>query len=187
MRLTATKLCWVVLNVNFEARRDKTGGIRVYNLPYNDGGGAYEVAGINDRYHPQMASTLKGLIQSGNPWDAESLAVEYIQKYTKVAERWTTQLGVESYLRDTIFNRGAGGAAKVLQMAVGVTPDGGVGPVTLSAVKRAEMNPGQLVQDLRNAREQYEDIVAPGRPNLRPGLIDRWNKAMQFSNTLISQ
>jgi len=37
--------------INFEARRDKRNGhLVVYNLPKNDGGGRYEVAGINERY-----------------------------------------------------------------------------------------------------------------------------------------
>ena len=34
--------------VNFEARRDSKGHLKVYNLPPEDGGGRYEVAGINN-------------------------------------------------------------------------------------------------------------------------------------------
>jgi hypothetical protein len=36
--------------VYFEARRDKNGHLVVYDLPKNDGGGDYEVAGINLKY-----------------------------------------------------------------------------------------------------------------------------------------
>jgi lysozyme family protein len=43
---------------------------------------------------------------------------------------------IEAYLRDSAFNRGPGGAAKILQMALGVTVDGGVGPETLGALHR---------------------------------------------------
>ena len=171
--------------VNFEARRDRQGYIQVYKLPSNDGGGSYEVAGINDRYHPEAASELRNMIQSGNPIEAEKLAVNYIQEYTRGAEKWTTQLGVESYLRDTIFNRGAGGAVKVLQIALGLSVDGGMGPITRRAVTEAENNPVEFLEKLRRAREKYEDIVAPGRPNLRPGLINRWNNALDFSKKIM--
>jgi hypothetical protein len=53
-----------------EARRDKQGNLRVYNLPAADGGGSYEVAGINDRYHPEAASKLKQLIGDGKQQEA---------------------------------------------------------------------------------------------------------------------
>jgi RHS repeat-associated protein len=171
--------------VNFEARRDRQGFIQVYKLPFNDGGGAYEVAGINDRYHPEVASELRNMIQSGHPIDAEKLAVNYIQGYTNRAETWTTQLGVESYLRDTIFNRGAGGAVKVLQIALGLSVDGGMGPITRRAVTEAENNPIEFLDKLRRAREKYENLVAPGRQNLRPGLINRWDNALEFSKKIM--
>ena len=44
--------------VDFEARRDARGRLAVYRLPAGDGGGSYEVAGINDRYHPTEAAHL---------------------------------------------------------------------------------------------------------------------------------
>ena len=34
--------------LNFEARRDRQGRLQVYKLPSGDGGGAFEVAGINE-------------------------------------------------------------------------------------------------------------------------------------------
>ena len=39
--------------LEFEARRDKQGRLKVYRLPAGDGGGTFEVAGINDRSTPR--------------------------------------------------------------------------------------------------------------------------------------
>jgi lysozyme family protein len=162
--------------LSFEARRDKNGHLEVYKLPANDGGGTYEVAGINDRYHPEQASHLAALIRAGRFDEAEATAVEYMVKYTDVAAGWTTNAGVEFYLRDCVFNRGPGGAANILQIALGVGADGSIGTVTREALSKVA--PAALLDQLRVAREHYEDQVAPGRPNLRQGLINRWNKAL---------
>ncbi|NBV85239.1 MAG: hypothetical protein EBS01_02995, partial [Verrucomicrobia bacterium] len=164
----------------------RVGGlIQVYNLPKNDGGGSYEVAGINDRYHPAIALELKTMIQSGNQVEAEKYAVNYIKKYTNSAQNWTANLGIESYLRDTIFNRGSGGAIKVVQIALNVQIDGGMGPITKRAIQAAESEPVEFLKNLRTARERYENLVAPGRENLRPGLVNRWDRAAEFSKSLI--
>ena len=106
--------------VDFEARRDSRGKITVYYLRPEDGGGRYEVAGINDRYHRQEADKLVELIEAGRPDEAERLAVEYVAKFTDTVASWTSVVGIESYLRDSCFNRGPGGAAWMLQAAVGV-------------------------------------------------------------------
>jgi lysozyme family protein len=162
--------------LSFEARRDAQGHLAVYKLPANDGGGTYEVAGINDRYHPEQANHLALLIRAGRFDEAEATAIEYMVKYTDLAAGWTTNAGVEFYLRDCVFNRGPGGAAKILQIALGVGADGSIGTVTREALSKVA--PGPLLEQLRAAREHYEDQVAPGRPNLRQGLINRWNKAL---------
>ena len=110
--------------VNFEARRDAQGHLRVYSLPAGDGGGRYEVAGINERYHPQEAAKLRDLINAGDYEEAEDYATEVIAQYTDIVSKWRTVPGIEAYLRDCVFNRGPGGAAKILQMALGVKVDG---------------------------------------------------------------
>lgn len=164
--------------LNFEARRDAQGRLSVYKLPANDGGGTYEVAGINDRYHPEQASKLRALIQAGRYDEAEAAAVEYMCAYTDVVTAWAPKnAGVEFYCRDDAFNRGPTGAIKIAQIALGVDHDGDVGPITREALAKVE--PGPFLEKLRAAREKYEDIVAPGRPNLRQGLINRWNNALK--------
>lgn len=170
--------------VDFEARRDSKKRIAVYSLPSGDGGGSYEIAGINQRYHPQEAARLRELINGGRQDEAEKLAAEYIAAYTDVVSKWTSVGCVEAYLRDCAFNRGPGGAAKILQIALGVEPDGQIGPITREALAKAEENPEQLLEELRAARETYELRVAGRRPKFWNGLVNRWNNALEFARTV---
>ena len=100
--------------LGFEARRDAEGHLAVYNLPADDGGGKYEVAGINDRYHKTEVDKLIGLIRAAKYQEAEDYAVEVIVDYTDLVAEWTNDAGVEFYLRDCTFNRGPTGAARIL-------------------------------------------------------------------------
>jgi lysozyme family protein len=175
---------WIL---DHEARRDKkTGKLKVFPLKPADGGGKYEVAGINERFHPVMAAQLKKLIEAGKTTQAETEARNYILSYTDVAESWCpTHPGIEAFLRDTCFNRGPGGAAKVLQMALKVTVDGRVGPITKGAILAS--NPVQLIKAMRKAREAYERKIAPpvgARAEFWAGLVNRWNAAEQFALSL---
>lgn len=171
--------------LKFEARRDSAGRLAVYSLPANDGGGAYEVAGINVRYHPQQAQLLRSLIQAGRYAEAESSAVEYILKYTDLAATWTTNAGVEFYLRDCIFNRGPRGAALILQRALGVQQDGQIGPATRDALSK--VGPEDLLNKLRKAREDYEREVVGTRANFAAGLTNRWNNALVEARKFASE
>ncbi len=170
--------------VDFEARRDALGHLRVYNLPPGDGGGRYEVAGINERYHPQEAAKLRDLINAGRYDEAENYATGVIAEYTDVVSKWTSVPEIEAYLRDCAFNRGSGGAAKILQMAVAVNVDGGIGPETLGALRKAERDPARLLVALRVAREQYELKVAGRREIFWRGLVNRWDNSLGFARSL---
>lgn len=161
--------------VDFEARR-VNGKIAVYEPPANDGGGAYEVAGINVRYHPVEAAKLKALIEAGRHDEAEASVIDYLLTYTDVASRWTDDAGAEFYLRDCVFNRGPKGAARILQRSLRVPDDGEVGPATraaMAAVARAD-----LLTRLRAGRENYEREVVGYRANFWKGLVNRWDKAL---------
>lgn len=167
--------------VNFEARRDAQGRLAIYNLPPGDGGGRYEVAGINERYHKAVCDELVELIRRGRHSEAELRAAEFIGSYTDKASTWTQNAGIEFYLRDTMFNRGAGGAAWVLQRAVGAPTDRDVGPITLTAVRTAETQPRELLDKLRAAREAYERLKRDETSIFWRGLVNRWNKARQIA------
>lgn len=173
--------------VDCEARRDKNGRLAIYRLPSGDGGGSFEVAGINDRYHPKAANEIAELIRQKKYAAAEKAAVEHILKYTDAAGGWAKTLGAQSVLRDTAFNRGPTGAAKILQMALDVEVDGKVGPITLAALHRAEREPRAFLLRFREAREAYERKVAPpygARAKFWKGLVNRWDEATAFANAL---
>ena len=171
------------LIVNYEARRDKLGRLKVYPLPKGDGGGTYEVAGINDRYHPQEAKELADLIRAGKFEDAENKAVEVIAEYTDVAGRWVSSPGISFFLRDCVFNRGHRGAAIILQRAVGVKTDGIIGSDTLNATSALE--PIKLLVKLRSAREWYERnyVHRDESSKFWKGLVNRWNNAVADAKT----
>ena len=167
--------------IDYEARRDRHGRLAVYVLPEGDGGGRFEVAGINERYHPETANQLASLIEQERHEQAEALAVSFIASYTDVAADWVTNAAIEFYLRDCTFNRGPGGAAWILQLALGVTTDRRVGPRTRAAVALRLNDPLGLLRDLRHSRETYERRVLERDESNRfwRGLVNRWNNALR--------
>lgn len=172
--------------VDSEARRDTKSRLKIYRLPKADGGGTYEIAGINDRYHPQAAAELARLIKAGEHEAAEIEATRHILEYTDVVIGWHPSIAVEAFLRDTAFNRGPGGAAKILQRALGVKIDGRVGPITKAAA--AKVPAAKMLLDLRKARESYELDIAPpvgARAKFWKGLQSRWDKALKFAQSLL--
>lgn len=171
--------------VNFEARRDKDGHLKIYMLPPDDGGGKYEVAGINERYNKETADALVNLINQKKFDEAETLATEFIAEDTDRAATWTRIPGIESYLRDCMFNRGRGGAARILQRALGVNDDGAVGKQTKDAMSIAENKPADLLTKLRAAREQYErdPVGRDETSHFWAGLVNRWNKALEIAKS----
>lgn len=164
--------------VNWEARRDSKGRLKVYQLPSGDGGGKEEVAGINSRYHPVAVRHLKMLLDLGRYDDAEKEASNYIIAYTDTTGRLAGNWRTELFLRDTAFNRGPTGAAKILQHALKVSIDGRVGPKTLAALRDREKDAPQLIKALRNSREWYERNVVGRNEGSKfwRGLVSRWDK-----------
>jgi hypothetical protein len=161
-----------------EARRDRNGHLAVYPLPSGDGGGTLEVAGFNNRYHPDEFQVLAELVHDGEWEEAERYARKYMIRYTDAVEFWQEHMdpGVEYFLRDTAFNRGPTGAARILQKALDVHIDGEVGPATRKVLELSE--PTELLGKLREAREWYERVFAHRGPGNKfwKGLANRWNK-----------
>jgi hypothetical protein len=184
------RLAMAAFILSVEARR-KGGKLAVYKLPAADGGGSFEVAGINDRYHPQMALRLAGLIERGKHEQAEAAVIEYLANYTDVVTNWTRVPALEAFLRDCAFNRGPKGALRILQIALWVADDGRWGPVTrgaLAAMTDHEHRVRNLLVALRAARQAYERRVAPpvgARAKFWAGLVNRWDKALEFARTLL--
>lgn len=174
--------------VDFEARRDSKGHLMVYNLPSSDGGGRYEVAGINERYDKPICDKLVQLIRSGQYNEAEQVATEYIAKNTDPAAKITAVPSLECYLRDIVFNRGLVGCVKTLQHALRMRVVDGVitpnGP-TQHAMADAQKDAATLLIKLRAAREWYERNVV-GRDEgsiFWRGLVNRWNNSLATAKT----
>jgi len=164
--------------VNYEARRDKAGNLAVYKLPSGDGGGTYEVAGINDKYHPAEAAKLKAMVEAGKSKEAETEAARYIAGYGSAVAEKATNPGVKFALQDAAFNRGPTGAVRIMQKALGVEVDGKWGPKTQAAFDAAEKDPKALLTEFRTAREWYERSKYVGRSEKSPfwkGLVNRWD------------
>ena len=160
--------------VEWESRKDKQGNLAVYRLPSGDMGGNYEVAGINDRYHPEAFKAISSL----PPQERASAAAEYIQGYTApLVERLPQAL--QPFTQDMAFNRGLGGATKYLQqglntLGMNVRVDGGMGPKTLEAIN--QVNPRALMQAASQAQLDDEYRMAeknPDRKKFIPGLEAR--------------
>ncbi|MEM9763962.1 MAG: hypothetical protein AAF968_15890 [Pseudomonadota bacterium] len=175
--------------LTFEARRDRNGHLEVYRLPPGDGGGRYEVAGINERYHKDEADHLVSLIEAGRHDEAEAFATEFIANYTDAVDRWCATSAVESYLRDCFFNRGPGGAAWIVQKAVNVVTDRAVGPITRGAIRAAENDPEALLSRLRKTREIYERQIVGRNESSRfwRGLVNRWDNALDVARGFLTQ
>lgn len=176
---TQTGLPLPLQTVEWESRKDKQGNLAVYKLPAGDMGGNYEVAGINDRYHPEAFAAISSLPA---PQRAKA-AAEYIQGYTApLVERLPQSL--QSFTQDLAFNRGLGGATKYLQQALNqlgqpVAVDGGLGPKTLAAIGQVE--PRALMQATSRAQldDEYRRAEAdPRRKKFIQGLENRINSRL---------
>jgi hypothetical protein len=172
--------------IKSEARLDSNGKIMVYNLPSNDGGGSYEIAGINDKYHPQAASTLKNMINSGQADQAKDYAKSYIMDYTKSATRLSANAGTEYALRDITFNRGAGGANWMAKRAAGIEPNLKMNSEAQSAILKAQQDdPRGYLQRLKAAAEEYETTKVGYRANLAKGLQRRFDDRLANSLAIL--
>jgi len=148
--------------VEWEGRKDKQGNLAVYKLPTGDMGGNFEVAGINDRYHPEAFKAISSLPAQ----ERAKAAAEYIQGYTApLVERLPQPL--QPFTQDLAFNRGLGGATKYIQQGLNalgqkVAVDGGMGPKTLQAINQVE--PRSLMREASKAQLDDEYRRASENP-----------------------
>lgn len=61
--------------------------------------------------------------------------------------------GIDYLVFDFAVNAGPGRSAKILQTAVGVTPDGGIGPMTLAAVN--SFSEAELIEKFSQGKEDF--------------------------------
>ena len=176
-----------------EAEFDHAGHLKVYRLPHWDGGGTFEVAGINDKYNHDTAFTLVAMIEKGYYGMAKAACKQFYIEDTKGVLNYMGGIpspAIEAFLRDTAFNRGMGGCARILQTALGVKVDGSIGPKTKTAFAEylSDKHEGGLLLLLRRARESYERLVSPpvgDRAEAWQGLVHRWDNCLAFATTLL--
>jgi len=160
--------------IDWEARKDKQGNVQVYKIPVGDMGGNYEVAGINDKYHPEAFKAISSLPAQ----DRAQAAAKYVTQYTQPFVSKLPQ-AIQPFAQDMAFNRGAGGATKYLQQGLNtlgmkVKVDGGIGPKTLDAINRVDSR--ALMQAASKAQLDDEYRMAqrnPARKKFINGLESR--------------
>ena len=77
----------------------------------------------------------------------------YKKKYWDAVRADDLPVGLDYLVFDFGVNAGPGRAIKVMQSAVGVTPDGGFGPMTLAAVQA--IDPVELIEKFSQAKEDF--------------------------------
>jgi lysozyme family protein len=77
----------------------------------------------------------------------------YKKKYFDAVRGDELPMGLDYLMFDFAVNAGAGRAIKTLQSAVGVTPDGGFGPMTMAAVQA--IDPVELIEKFSQAKEDF--------------------------------
>ena len=171
--------------VDFESRKDKQGNLEVYKLPAGDMGGNFEVAGINDRYHPEAFKRIASL----PPQERAGAAAQYIKEYTAPLVSKLPS-AIQPFAQDLAFNRGMGGATKYIQqglnsLGVNVSVDGKLGPKTLDAINRVQ--PQALMRAASDAQLQDEYRMAnrnPARKPLLRGLENRIRNRLALLGTV---
>ena len=83
----------------------------------------------------------------------EKVEPMYKKKFWDAVRGDELPVGLDYLMFDFAVNAGAGRAIKTLQTAVGVTPDGGFGPMTMAAVQTVD--PVELIERFSQAKEDF--------------------------------
>ena len=96
--------------------------------------------------HPVTWDNMKAL-------KAETVAPFYKRKYWDMAKCDDLPNGLDYLVFDFGVNAGVGRSIKTLQTAIGVTADGSLGPLSLSAINNLE--PKLLIERFTDAKEKF--------------------------------
>lgn len=89
--------------------------------------------------------------------------------------------GIDYLCFDLAVNAGPGRAIMTLQTALGVNSDGGLGPVTMGAVKSAD--PADLIDSFTAVKIRF--YKALNQPVYERGWINRANEAQLFAHSML--
>jgi lysozyme family protein len=120
------------------------------NHPSDPGGMTY--LGVTKRVWEEWVG------RESNEKEMRSLTPEmveplYKRKFWDAVRGDELPAGISYLIFDFAVNAGVGRSIKTLQSAVGVTPDGGFGPMTMAAVQAVD--PVELVEKFSQAKEDF--------------------------------
>lgn len=167
--------------LEWESARDAQGRLIVHR-PSDS---TFEVGGVWSQSHPQLANELLNLVNTGRHKEAEERVLKFIVEFTEPVRNWAKDPACEFFLRDSFYNRGSDGSARIFQMALGLKGkdvDGEVGPQTKKVYDQSD--PNALLMNLRTSREMYEVQTYGRREKYWVGLTNRWNNAYRAAKDL---
>lgn len=124
--------------------------------------------------HEVDEATMRGLTP-------ESVAPLYRQRYWDRTRCDDLPSGVDFCVFDCAVNSGTGRSAKFLQMAVGATPDGAIGPGTLAKV--AEHDPKEVIEKFCDERKKFLEGLETF-PTFGKGWISRVAQVREQSSSM---
>ena len=133
---------------SFELMLQSEGGFA--NHPSDPGGmtnlGVTKATWENWVGRPSDEAEMRGLTP-------EKVEPMYKKKFWDAVRGDELPPGISYLCFDFAVNAGAGRSIKTLQTAVGVTPDGGFGPMTMAAVQAVD--PVELIERFSQAKEDF--------------------------------
>ena len=107
----------------------------------------------------------------------------YKQRYWDAVRGDDLPVGLDYLVFDFAVNAGPGRAIKVMQSAVGVTPDGGFGPLTMAAVKA--IDPIELINKFSQAKEDFYRSLSQF-PTFGKGWLNRVADVKVKANSMLA-
>jgi lysozyme family protein len=114
---------------------------------------------------------------------ADKVEPLYKKKYFDAVRGDELPVGLDYLVFDFAVNAGPGRAIKVMQSAVGVTPDGGFGPLTMAAVKA--IDPVELINKFSQAKEDFYRSLAQF-PVFGKGWLNRVADVKTKANSMLA-
>lgn len=127
----------LALMCSYILQSESGGSLAVHKLPAGDGGGEYEVAGLNQRDDNTELQHVISLMKDGKRDEAmQYVAAAYVRK-TQSTVDWLHARGInnpaiEYMARDMAFNHGNGGARSILTRALAANQGGDVASLATS-------------------------------------------------------
>jgi len=113
----------------------------------------------------------------------EKVEQMYKKKYWDAVRGDELTAGLDYLMFDFSVNAGAGRAIKTLQTAVGVTPDGGFGPITMAAVQAVD--PVELIERFSQAKEDFYRSLTTF-PTFGKGWLNRVATVKQHATLMVT-